>query len=337
MNFQIPFVPVQASEFAGDVDRLTFFLVGMTTVFTVLICVMIVVFTVKYRRRSADEVGSSFENSALLEITWTVIPLLIVLFTFGWGLKVFFRLSRPPASAVNYYVSGKQWMWKIQHPTGQREINELHVPLGQPTRLVMNSEDVIHSFFVPAFRVKADVVPGRTTSLWFTPSKTGRYHLFCTEYCGTEHSKMIGTVVVQEPDDYQAWLAGAPAPKSPGGAGELLFAQYACDTCHRAEPGGRGPALSGIFGTEVALAGGGTVIVDDAYLRESILTPTAKIVQGYEPLMPTFQGQLSDEALAQLLTYIKSLSSMRVAAATARLPAPSPVPPNPATSQGIAR
>lgn len=313
MNFKIPFVPEQASTMAGEVDNLTFFLVGMSTFFTVLIALMVIVFAVKYRRRNPDQVGSSFENSAFLEITWTVIPLLIVLFTFGWGLKVFFGLSRPPADAVSYYVTGKQWMWKLQHPTGQREINELHVPVGQPTRLVMTSEDVIHSFFVPAFRVKADVVPGRTTSLWFTPTKPGRYHLFCTEFCGTEHSRMIGSIVVQEPGDYQAWLAGAPAAKATAGGGEALFAQYACDTCHKAEPGGRGPVLHGILGTEVALSDGTKVLVDDAYIRESILNPTAKLVQGYEPLMPSFQGQISDEALAQLVTYVKSLSNTTTA------------------------
>ncbi|MGE0639602.1 MAG: cytochrome c oxidase subunit II [Thermoanaerobaculia bacterium] len=324
MNFKIPFVPEQASELAGEVDRLTFFLVGMSTFFTVLIAAMVIVFAIKYRRRSPDEVGSAFENSAFLEITWTVIPLLIVLFTFGWGLKVFFRLYKPPADAVEYYVTGKQWMWKLQHPTGQREINELHVPVGQSTRLIMTSEDVIHSFFVPAFRVKADVVPGRTSSLWFKPTKTGRYHLFCTEFCGAEHSKMIGTVVVQEPGEYEAWLSGVPAAKSSGGAGAQLFAQYACDTCHKAEPGGRGPILHGIVGTEVTLASGEKVLVDDAYIRESILMPTAKIVQGYEPLMPSFQGQLSDETLNQLVTYVKSLSPTQSAA-------------NDAAAQGIAR
>lgn len=315
MNFQIPFVPEQASTFAGEVDSLTFFLVGMTTFFTTLISIMVVYFAVKYRRRTPDGVGSNFENSAFLEITWTLIPLLVVLFTFGWGLKVFFRLSRPPADAVEIQVTGKQWMWKLQHPTGQRELNELHVPVGQPTRLLMNSEDVIHSFFVPAFRVKADVVPGRTTSLWFTPTKPGRYHLFCTEFCGTEHSRMIGSVVVQEPADFQAWLADAPAAKASAGSGETLFAQHACDSCHRREPGGRGPVLHGILGTQVALADGSSVLVDEAYIRESILNPTAKIVQGYEPLMPAFQGQVSDEALRELVGYVKSLSNTTSASA----------------------
>ena len=315
MNFKLPFFPEQASAAASEVDNLTLFLVGMGTFFTVLIAAMIVFFAIRYRRRSDNQVGNNFENSALLEITWTLIPLLIALFSFGWGVKVFFRLYRPPANAIEYQVTGKQWMWKIQHPTGQREINELHVPIGQPTRLVMTSEDVIHSFFVPAFRVKADVVPGRQSSIWFTPTKAGRYHLFCTEFCGTEHSGMIGWVTVQTQEEYQAWLAAAPAPKAPSADGERLFAQYACNTCHKPAAGGRGPSLRGIYGTEVALADGGKAMVDDAYLRESILMPSARMVQGYEPIMPSFQGQISEEALQQLISYIKNLPAADAATA----------------------
>jgi cytochrome c oxidase subunit 2 len=315
MKFQVPFVPEQASAAASEVDNLTFYLVGMSTFFTVLIAAMVLFFAIRYRRSAANQVGSNFENSAFLEITWTVIPLLVALFTFGWGLKVFFQLSRPPADAVEYQVTGKQWMWKIQHPTGQREINELHVPLGQPTRLTMTSEDVIHSFFVPAFRAKADVVPGRQSTIWFTPTKAGRYHLFCTEFCGTEHSRMIGTVTVQTPEEYQAWLGTVPAPKALSADGDRLFAQYACNTCHKAEPGGRGPALHGLYGTDVTLADGSRTRVDEAYLRESILMPSARMVQGYEPIMPAYQGQLNEEALQQLISYIKSLSTAETAAA----------------------
>ncbi len=315
MNFQLPFMPEQASAAASEVDHLTFFLVGMSTFFTVLIAVMVMFFAIKYRRKSASGVGSNFENSPLLEITWTVIPLLIALFTFAWGLKVYFRLSRPPANAVEYQVTGKQWMWKVQQPTGQREINELHVPIGQPTRLVMTSEDVIHSFYVPAFRVKADVLPGRFTSIWFLPIKAGRFHFFCAEYCGTNHSGMIGWVVVQTPEDYQAWLATQPAPKASSADGAQLFAQYACNTCHKPAPGGRGPVLDGIYGTDAALADGGTARVDDAYLRESILLPNAKVVKGYEPIMPSYQGQVSEEAMQQLLAYIKNLPGADAAAA----------------------
>lgn len=315
MNFKIPFVPEQASTIARDVDHLTFFLVAMSTFFTVLVAVMVVVFALRYRRRSADQVGSSFDNSSLLEITWTVIPLLIVLFTFVWGAKVFFRLYRPPADAVQYYVTGKQWMWKTQHPTGQREINELHVPLGQPTKLLMTSEDVIHSFFIPAFRTKADVLPGRYTTIWFTPTKTGRFHLFCTEYCGAEHSRMIGWIHVLEPDEYQRWLASVPVQTSPAIEGAQLFAQLACDSCHRDGSDARGPALHGLFGREVQLADGRRVRADESYLRESILSPGAKVVAGYQPVMPSFRGQVSEENVLALIDYMKSLTAGESAAA----------------------
>ncbi len=302
---------------AGDVDALTLWLVAMATFFTVLIAIMILVFAIRYRRRSPDEVGSTFDNSTLLEVTWTVIPVIIVLFTFAWGAKVYFRLYRPPANAAVYYVTGKQWMWKTQHPSGQREIDELHVPVGQPVKLMMTSEDVIHSFFVPAFRIKEDVLPGRYTTLWFTPTKPGRYHLFCAEYCGTDHSRMIGWVTVMEPEDYQAWLAGGPAPASPAAAGEQLFTQLACSTCHKSEPGGRGPVLAGVFGSKVTLATGETVTADEDYLRESILNPTAKVVAGFQPIMPSFQGQVSEEGILQLITYLKSLSGEKTASAGA--------------------
>ena len=313
MNFKIPFVPEQASTLARDVDHLTFALVGMSTFFTVLIAAMVLVFAVRYRRRSADQVGSSFDNSTLLEITWTVIPLIIVLFTFAWGARIYFRLYRPPADAVQYYVTGKQWMWKTQHPTGQREINELHVPLGQPTKLLMTSEDVIHSFFIPAFRTKADVIPGRYTSLWFNATKPGRYHLFCAEYCGAEHSRMIGTIVVQAPEDYQRWLASVPVPQAPAAQGQQLFTQLACTSCHKDAPGAAGPALAGLFGSQVRLADGRRVAADEQYLRESILSPGAKVVAGFQPVMPSFQGQLSEDGVLALIDYIKSLPADRTA------------------------
>jgi cytochrome c oxidase subunit 2 len=316
MPFKIPFLPEQASSFAGDVDNLTFFLVGMATFFTVLIAVMVIGFAIRYRRRSPDEVGASFDNSALLEITWTVIPLVVVLITFVWGARVYFRIYRPPADAVQYYVTGKQWMWKTQHPTGQREINELHVPVGRPVKLLMTSEDVIHSFFVPAFRVKADVVPGRYTSLWFTPTKTGRYHLFCAEYCGAEHSRMIGWITVQEPEEYQAWLQTVPTLGVPTAAGERLYAQLGCNTCHRAGADAKGPDLGGLFGRAVTLADGQTVVADETYLRESILRPGAKVVAGWQPVMPSFQGQISEENVLELINYIKSLPAAESAAAT---------------------
>jgi cytochrome c oxidase subunit 2 len=317
MQPKIHLLPEQASSLAGQVDSLYLWLVGISVFFSLLIAALILVFAVRYRRRAPREVGSRFDSSLLLEVTWSVIPLLIVLGTFFWGAKLYFGMFRPPADAVEYFVTGKQWMWKIQHPTGQREINQLHVPIGVPIKLTMTSEDVIHSFFVPAFRVKADVLPGRYTTLWFKATEKGTYHLFCTEYCGAEHSKMIGQVVVMDREEYQAWLAGGATGVSMAAAGEQLFTQLACSTCHKADATGRGPVLVGVFGSQVRLANGSTLIADENYLRESILNPMAKVVYGYQPVMPTYQGQLSEEGLLQLISYLK----------TQKVPPSAPEPP----------
>jgi cytochrome c oxidase subunit 2 len=202
---------------------------------------------------------------------------------------------------------GKQWMWKAQHPLGKSEINMLHVPVNQPVKLIMTSQDVIHSFYIPAFRVKKDVLPGRYTELWFEATKTGEYHLFCAEYCGTEHSQMIGSVVVMEQLEYERWLSGNVAGESMAAAGQRLFEQRGCASCHAGTSDARGPALAGLFGKEVQLEDGRTVTADESYLRESILNPQAKVVAGYSPVMPTFEGQISEEGLLQLVAYIKSL------------------------------
>jgi cytochrome c oxidase subunit 2 len=246
---------------------------------------------------------------------------------FYWGAVVYFDMARPPQTAMEIYTVGKRWMWKFQHVTGQREINELHVPVNTPVKLIIGSEDVIHSVFVPAFRVKMDAVPGKTTTLWFTATKPGRYHLFCTEYCGQRHSGMVGWVEVMEPAAFQTWLGGGPPATDMVDAGRKLFTDLACVTCHRADDEGRGPALEGVFGKEVRLTGGGTVIADEAYLRESIVNPQAKLVNGFQPLMPTFQGLVSEEQLNQLLAYIKSLApkaSERGAGTTGAAPAAAP-------------
>lgn len=317
MQPKIHLLPEQASSLAGQVDSLYLWLVGISVFFSLLIAALILVFAVRYRRRAPREVGSRFDSSLLLEVTWSVIPLLIVLGTFFWGAKLYFGMFRPPADAVEYFVTGKQWMWKIQHPTGQREINQLHVPIGVPIKLTMTSEDVIHSFFVPAFRVKADVLPGRYTTLWFKATEKGTYHLFCAEYCGAEHSKMIGQVIVMDREEYQAWLAGGATGVSMAAAGEQLFTQLACSTCHKADATGRGPVLVGVFGSQVRLASGRTLVADENYLRESILNPMAKVVYGYQPVMPTYQGQLSEEGLLQLISYLK----------TQKVPPSAPEPP----------
>ncbi|HUF78946.1 MAG TPA: cytochrome c oxidase subunit II [Thermoanaerobaculia bacterium] len=308
MPDSLPLYPESASTVAGSVDALFWTWVAISAFFSLLIAVAIFYFFIRYQRRRPGEIGHDDEGSMKLEIAWSAIPLVIALAMFGWGTKVFFTQSRPPADAVEYFATGKQWMWKIQHPSGRREINELHVPVGRPIKLTMISEDVIHSFFVPAFRVKADVLPGRYTTLWFEATKPGEYHLFCAEYCGTEHSLMGGTVYVMEPDEYEAWLAREAVPGGGAAAsGEQLFTALACETCHRTGSRARGPDLIGVFGSRVELADGSTVVADETYLRESILNPAAKVVRGYQPLMPSFQGQVSEDQLLQLIQHIKSL------------------------------
>jgi cytochrome c oxidase subunit 2 len=310
-----PLFPESASSLSGDVDLLFIAWSAVSAFFTLLIAGLILYFMARYRRRHPEEVGANERAAMWLEVGWSVVPLAIMLAMFVWGTRVFFRLYRPPADAVELTAIGKQWMWKIQHPGGQREINTLHVPIGQPIRLTLASEDVIHSFYVPAFRVKQDAVPGRYTSVWFEATKPGTYHLFCAEYCGTEHSRMIGSIVAMEPQDYETWLAGGAAGKSMVASGAELFQSFACDTCHRAakvrDTGriARGPALEGVYNNQVKLTDGRTVTADDNYLRESILTPAAKVVAGWEPVMPTFQGQVSEEQLSGLIAYIRSLGA----------------------------
>jgi cytochrome c oxidase subunit 2 len=228
---------------------------------------------------------------------------------FFWSADIFFVLRRPPRDSMEIKVVGKRWMWKLQHLSGQREINELHVPVGVPVKLTMTSEDVIHGFFVPAFRVKMDVLPGRYTTLWFKATKAGRYHLFCAEYCGTKHSGMTGWVVVMEPAEFQTWLSGGASGLSLAAAGQKMFQDLGCVTCHQADATGRGPSIEGVYGRSVRLVGGGTVTADEAYIRESIVTPAAKVVEGYQPIMPTYQGLVNEEGLMQLIAYIASLKA----------------------------
>lgn len=305
-SYETPLFPEQASTIAGEVDALYLFTVGLSLFFTVLIFALVIYLGLRFRRKSEDERGT-YTKSLALELSWTIIPLGILLFIFFWGTKVFYTLSRPPADAAEYYVVGKQWMWKIQHPEGNREINDLHVPVGRPVKLTMTSEDVIHSFFLPAFRVKADVLPGRYTTVWFEATKPGVYHIFCAEYCGVEHSQMIGKVYVMEPAEYEAWLGGRQLGRPMTASGEELFTNLACITCHRGDDTARGPILAGLDGGEVLLRGGRTLTRDDNYLRESILNPEAKLVDGFDPLMPSYQGQITEEQLMQLIRYLKEI------------------------------
>jgi cytochrome c oxidase subunit 2 len=312
--------PEQASSFAMDVDALYFFILAVTSFFAIGVAVLVIYFGVKYRRQHKGEVGARIEGHLALELMWSVIPTIIAMVMFGWGASVYYHLRRPPDEAIQIYAVGKQWMWKFQHLEGQREINELHVPLGRAVKVTMTSEDVLHSLYFPSFRQKMDVIPGRYTTLWFEATKAGTYHIFCAEYCGTNHSRMIGQVVVMEPTSYQAWLAG-------GGEGSLaqrgaaLFQQLACNSCHLDTGQGRGPSLKDIFGKTVELQGGATAIVDEAYLRESIVNSQAKIVRGFQPLMPTFQGLISEEGLVALIEHVKSMSTTTTAPSAPSAPA----------------
>jgi len=305
MSKFLPLWPDQASTMASQVDAVYIYLLLVSGIMTAIIFLAVAVLSIKYRRVPGRE-AQQIEGSTILELGWSILPFFVMLTFFIWGAVIFFEERTPPADATEVYVVAKQWMWKIEHIEGQREINELHVPTGQNIKLIMTSQDVIHSFFIPAFRLKQDVLPGRYTTLWFKATVPGHYHLFCAEYCGTMHSGMGGDIVVMEPQDYAQWMAGgATAPLQE--TGKQLFAAFGCDTCHRDSPA-RGPTLLGLYNKPVLLEDGRTVIADDNYVRESILNPTAKIVSGFKPVMPTFQGLVSDEQLNALVAYIKSLA-----------------------------
>ena len=301
---------------AADVDRLYWFIVGVTAFFAILVCVLVVYFAVRYRTDDPLKVGAPITGSIPLELTWSVIPFLISVVIFVWAAQVFFDLYRPPNQTLEIYATGKRWMWKFQHLDGKAEINELHVPRGRPVKVTFTSEDVLHSLFFPSFRVKADAIPGRYSTVWFNATKTGEWHIFCAEYCGTRHSGMIGTVTVMEPAAYQAWLSGAGGGGTLASRGERLFSELACNTCHLGDGSGRGPSLFNKFGTQEQLANGSVVNVDESYVRESILTPQMKVVAGYQPVMPTFQGLLNEESVMALIEYVKSLQSSTGGTAT---------------------
>ena len=304
----IPFIPESASTVSGKVDALYFYLSGVTLFFTLLIGGVLTFFVIKYRRRLPFEIPRPIAGSHKLETMWSVIPFLIAMSMFAWGSQIYFENARTPKNANEIYVVGKQWMWKIQHSTGQREINELHVPIGRKIKLIMTSEDTIHDFYIPAFRIKADVLPGRYTTQWFEATKPGTYHLFCAEYCGMNHSGMIGSIIVMQPTEFDSWLSGNASQQSPAVAGQQLFQSLGCVSCHGANgEGGRGPALAGLFGRKVFLTNNQTLTADEAYIRESIENPSGKVVSGFSPIMPTFQGQVTPEQLIQIISFIKSL------------------------------
>lgn len=335
MDFLLKYFPEQAGLLSAEVDAIYIFMLAVSLFFTVLVVALSIIFSIQYRKRS-EKMPEAIHGNLLLEITWTGIPLLLTLFMFAWGTSVYFKQVRIPENAKEIFVVGKQWMWKIQHAEGPREMNELHVPINQPIKLTMTSEDVIHSFYIPAMRIKQDTVPGRYSFMWFQATKPGKYHIFCAEYCGTKHSGMIGSVIAMEPADYQKWLeeriekpaaavttpavttAEAAAPSSsqamnetPIARGERLFTELKCITCHNQNSGAMGANLVGLFGKDVKLEDGRTVKADETYIRHSIINPADGIVQGYAALMPTYKGQVNEEQLLSLVAYIKSLESTK--------------------------
>ena len=294
---------------ASRVDALYIFLLIVTGMMTLLIFICLVYFAARFRYRPGVR-AEQIEGSTALEVTWSTIPFLIFMVIFAWGAVVYFKERTPPSDSTEVYVVAKQWMWKLEHAEGQREINELHIPVGRDVRMIMTSQDVIHSFFIPAFRIKQDVLPGRYTVAWFRATKPGVYHLFCAEYCGTQHSGMVGSIVVLEPAQYETWMnGGSTGPLS--ATGEKIFAELGCSTCHRSDTQGRGPNLHGVFGKPVQLEDGRTVTADENYLRECILDPGTKRVKGFQPIMPTFQGLVSEEQVNALVAYIKSIAAAK--------------------------
>jgi cytochrome c oxidase subunit 2 len=300
--------PAEASTIAPYVDELYFFLVAISIFGLILVTLLIFYFSIRYRR-DKNPVATQVEGSTILEATWTIIPLALFLVVFVWGALLYFRIYNPPSNAMNIYVVGKQWMWKAEHPGGQHEINALHIPVGQPIQLTLISQDVFHSFSIPDFRVKREVIPGRYTTVWFQATDPGTYHLFCTQYCGTLHSGMIGEVTAMTPTDYKKWLDQSTSGMSLAQNGERLFASMGCNACHNGTAAARGPNLAGVYGSKLTLSDGSQVLVNDGYLRDAILNPSQHVTAGFAPIMPTYQGQISEDGLIDLVEYIKQLQS----------------------------
>jgi cytochrome c oxidase subunit 2 len=300
--------PAEASTIAPWMDALYFFLLLLTVIGMTLVGALVFGFSVRYRRQR-NPVATQVEGSTLLEATWTIIPLALFLVCFVWGALLYFRIYNPPANSMNIYIVGKQWMWKAEHPGGQHEINSLHVPTGRPVQLTMISQDVFHSFSIPEFRVKREVIPGRYTTVWFNATDPGTYHLFCTQYCGTQHSGMIGEVIAMTPADYEKWSQQSTSGMSLAQNGERLYASMGCNACHNGSATARGPNLAGVYGSKLTLTNGSEVLVNEAYLRDAILNPSQHVTAGFNPIMPTYQGQISEDGLIDLVEYIKTLQT----------------------------
>lgn len=306
MDATFHWLPPAASEGASRVDVLFFSMLGITGFVALAIFAVMAYFIVRYRRGSAADRSAPPVHSLALEAAWIAVPLLVFLGMFGWAAYLFSDLYRVPADAMPVYVVAKQWMWKLQHASGRREIDELHVPLGKPVRLIMTSQDAIHSFYAPAFRIKQDVVPGRYTSIGFTPTVAGEYRLLCAEYCGTHHAAMKGRIVVMPPGEFSRWLEAGPQEPGLASRGFELFRQYGCSGCHSARSSVHAPPLQGLIGREVQLADGRALRADESYVRDSILLPEKDVVAGFEPIMPSYAGQISEEDIEAIVHYIRS-------------------------------
>lgn len=300
--------PQEASTIAPWTDALYIFLWLMTIAGTLLVGGLLFTFAVKYRKEKHPQ-AVQIEGSTLLEATWTIIPLGIFLFVFVWGAWLYFRIYNPPSDAMQIYIVGKQWMWKAEHPGGQHEINALHVPMGRPVQLTMISQDVFHSYSIPAFRVKREVIPGRYSTVWFNATQAGEYHLFCTQYCGTLHSQMIGAITVLSPEEYEKWTQGSTSGMSLSQNGERLFASMGCNSCHAGTATSSGPSLAGVYGSKMKMDDGTIQLATSGWLRDTILNPSQHVPAGYKPIMPTYQGQISEEGLIDLVEYIKTLKT----------------------------
>jgi cytochrome c oxidase subunit 2 len=303
-------LPVEGTRHAGAVDNLYFFLVYLGVFFFLLIAGLLTYFVIRYRRRGPDDRTPHITHNHKLEVTWTVIPLAIVMVIFFWGFHTYMDAAVSPGEAMEIQVTAKKWLWQFEYPNGVRTLNELHVPLGKPVRLVMTSEDVIHSFYVPTFRIKQDVVPDTYTQLWFTATEPGLHRLLCAEYCGRSHSDMMGKIFVDDEKKYNDWLEtggdeGKNMPLAQFGA--MLYQTRGCHTCHSLDGSrGEGPSFRGVFGHQITLQGGAAITADENYIRESILRPQAKVVAGFQPIMPTFEGMLREREINALVEFIKS-------------------------------
>jgi cytochrome c oxidase subunit 2 len=300
--------PAEASTIAPYADALYAFLMAITVIGLVLVGALVFGFSIRYRK-ARNPIATQVEGSTLLEATWTIIPLALFMVAWIWGALLYFRIYDPPTNAMNIYVVGKQWMWKAEHEGGQHEINALHVPTGRAVQLTMISQDVFHSFSIPDFRIKREVIPGRYSTVWFEATTPGTYHIFCTQYCGTNHSAMIGEVTVLSPEDYEKWTQGSTSGTSLAQNGERLFASMGCNACHSGSAAARGPNLAGVYGSKLQLTSGSQVLVNDAYLRDAILNPSQHVTAGYAPIMPTYQGQVSEDGLIDLVEYIKNMQN----------------------------